>query len=123
MRGGGAALLHHRVRASGGMVTAEFAVGILAVIPVVLSLVLLVASAAVQMQVLEAARTGARMVARGDAETVVREQVTVAVPGAQVAITEVDATAEVHVSRLMGGMGMLPQFTISATARTPVEGR
>ncbi len=103
------------------MVTAEFAVGILAVIPVVLSLVLLVAAAAVQVQVLEAARTGARMIARGDDEVAVREQVTTAVPGAEVQVSEVDDKAEVSVSRAMGGIGLLPEFTVSATARTPVE--
>jgi hypothetical protein len=103
------------------MVTAEFAVGILAVIPVMLSLVLLMAAAAVQMQVLEAARTGARMLARGETPDAVRDQVTTAVPGAEVAVSEVEDKAEVRVSRPMGGLGVLPQFTVSATARTPVE--
>lgn len=123
MRGGGAVLLHHRIRASSGMVTAEFAVGILAVIPVVLSLTLLVAAAAVQVQVLEAARTGARMLARGDAQDAVRAQVMGAAPGAQVQISEVDENAEVIVTRPMGGLGVLPEFTISASARTPAERR
>lgn len=123
MRGGGAVRLHHRIRATSGMVTAEFAVGILAVIPIVLSLTLLVAAAAVQVQVLEAARTGARMLARGDSEEDVRAQVIDSAPGAQVQIDEVDENAVVSVSRPMGGMGVLPEFTIEATARTPAERR
>lgn len=121
MRGGGAAWLHHRIRASSGMVTAEFAVGVLAVIPLVLSLVLLIAAAAVQVQVLEAARTGARMLARGDTEDAVRTQVMTAVPGARVEVVEEVDDAEVSVSRPMGGFGVLPAFTMSATVRTPVE--
>ena len=38
LRGGGAAVPHHRIRATAGMFTAEFAVGLLAVVPLLLAL-------------------------------------------------------------------------------------
>ncbi|MBK6762114.1 MAG: pilus assembly protein TadE [Micrococcales bacterium] len=120
-RGGGAARLHHRIRASAGMFTAELAVGLLAVIPVVLALVGVVAAGAVQVQTTEAARTAARMLARGDDEVAVREQVVSALPGAQVRIHDEAGRLRVEVSRVVGGRGLLPRFTMRAEVRTVRE--
>jgi hypothetical protein len=126
VRGGGAALLHHRIRAAGwtgsaGMVTAEFAVGLLAVVPLVLSLVALTGIGASQVQVVEAARTGARLLARGEPESVARAQVAVILPDAAMSIDRGSEGVSFEVSRRVGGQGMLPGFTLRASATTPLE--
>jgi hypothetical protein len=120
-RGGGAARLHHRIRAANGMVTAEFAVGLLAVVPLVLSLVALVAAGATQIQVQEAARTGARLLARGEGVATVQEQVRAVLPAAAVTVVDDGGFAVVDVRQPMGGRGLLPGFTLHAEARTPRE--
>ncbi len=97
------------------------AVGLLAVIPVVLALVGLVAAGAVQVQTTEAARTAARMLARGDDEATVNDQVTSALPGAQVRIHDEGGRLRVEVSRVVGGRGLLPRFTLRAEVRTVRE--
>ncbi len=126
VRGGGAVLLHHRIRAarwagSDGMVTAEFAVGLLAVVPLVLSLVALTGIGASQVQVVEAARTGARLLARGEPESVARAQVSAILPGADVSIDRGAEGVSCEVSRRVGGQGLLPRFTLRASATTPLE--
>ena len=121
MRGGGAERLHHRIRASEGMVTAEFAIGLLAVIPILLSIVLVVGAAAVKVQVVEGARTAARMLARGDAEVDAIEQVHISLPQAQVQIIRDEATVTVAVDRVVQLAGILPDFSVTGTATTPAE--
>jgi Flp pilus assembly protein TadG len=104
------------------MVTAEFAVGLLAVIPLLLSLVALTGIGATQVKVVEAARTGARLMARGESELVARDQVRAIVPAADVT-TERDAgRVSFVVTQRVGGQGMLPVFTLRASAVSPVEG-
>ena len=103
------------------MFTAEMAVGLLAVIPVVLALVGVVAAGAVQVQTTEAARTAARMLARGDEEATVRDQVASALPGAQVRIRDEGPRVRVEVARDVGGRGLVPRFTIRAEVRTVRE--
>ncbi len=122
MRGGDAARLHHRIRASSGMFTAELAIGLLAVVPLVLALVALVVAGAVQVTSTEAARTGARMLARGDSEAQVRDELANLVPAAQVQISQEPGFAVVEVRHGVGGAGLLPSFTLRATARSPREG-
>jgi hypothetical protein len=103
------------------MVTAEFAVGLLAVVPLVLSLVALTGIGASQVQVVEAARTCARLLARGEPESVARAQVTAILTGADVSIERGTEGVSCEVSRRVGGQGLLPRFTLRATATTPLE--
>lgn len=121
MRGGGAAGLHHRIRAAGGMVTAEIAVGILAVVPLVLGLVALVAIGAAQVKAVEAARTGARLLARGESEQRVEQEVLSMSPRATVQIVRGGGQVVLEVRHEVGGFGVLPSFTLRASAATPVE--
>jgi hypothetical protein len=120
-RGGGAALLHHRIRATAGMVTAEFAIGMLAVVPLLLAVVLLGAAAAVKVQVAEGARTAARMLARGDDPAVVRSHFATTLPAAQIALRPEGQVVRVDVSQPVVIGGLLPSFTVTGTAVTAVE--
>ena len=88
---------------------------------VVLALVGVVAAGAVQVQTTEAARTAARMLARGDEEATVRDQVASALPGAQVRIRDEGPRVRVEVARDVGGRGVVPRFTIRAEVRTVRE--
>lgn len=121
MRGGGAVRLRHRIRASHGMVTAEFAVTLLALIPLVLGLVALVALGATQVRLQEAARTGARLVARGESEVTAGQRVREVVPGADVSFDRGEDDVAITVRQRVGGVAALPWFTMRASARTPVE--
>lgn len=127
VRGGGAGGPHHRIRAvawvrgTGAMVTAEFAVGMLAVVPLLLALVGLTAAGVMAVQGQEAARVGARLLARGEAPTAVQAHMRSALPDAQVDIQMQSGMARVQVSQTVGGFGLLPEFTITGRAATPVE--
>lgn len=103
------------------MVTAEFAIGTLAVVPLLLAVVLLGAAAAVKVQVAEGARTAARMLARGDDSEVVRRHFAMTLPAAQIAIRPEGHMVRVDVSRPVVIGGLLPAFTVTGTAVTPVE--
>lgn len=111
----------HRVRRSDGMVTAEFAVGLLAVVPLLLSLVALTGIGATQVKLVEAARTGARLLARGEPDATAREQVRAIVPGADIAIDHAADRVSFEVRQRVGGQGVLPAFTLRASAVTPME--
>lgn len=121
VRGGGAVRLHHRMRASHGMVTAEFAVTLLAVIPLVLGLVALVALGATQVRLQEAARTGARLVARGESEAAARQVVREILPGVNVFVDSGNDAVAITVRQRVGGVAALPSLTLQASAVTPVE--
>lgn len=121
LRGGGATQLHHRLRGSAGMVTAEFAFGFLAVIPVMLSMILLLSAAATKIHVVEGARTAARMLARGDDEAAARDAVSAIAPQAEVSVVSYGDSVVVEVAQTMRPAGLLPQFTLTSTAVTPVE--
>lgn len=121
MRGGGAERLHRRVRASAGMVTAEFAITLLAVVPVMLSLLLLTGAAAQQVQVVEAARTGARLLARGESEATAQNQIHSVLPDAQVEVERNARTVVVEVRQRIRPAGVLPEFTMVGNATTPIE--
>jgi hypothetical protein len=103
------------------MVTAEFAVGLLAVVPMVLSLVALIGAGATQVQVVEAARTGARLLARGEPDAVARQQVSAIVPRADLHIERSADVVVFEVRQRVGGRGMLPGFTVRAAASSPAE--
>ncbi len=105
------------------MVTAEFAIGLLAVVPMVLSLVALIGVGATQVQVVEAARTGARLLARGETDAVARQQVAVIVPDADLRIERSTDLVVFEVTQWVGGQGLLPGFTVRAEATSPAEPR
>jgi hypothetical protein len=104
------------------MFTAEFAVGLLAVVPLLLALVSVVAAGAVQVKTAETARTAARLLARGESPAAVRAEVAAALPGAQVEFVTEPAHVQVLVSRTVGGAGLLPTWTISSKVWVPREG-
>jgi hypothetical protein len=103
------------------MFTAEMAVGLLAVVPLLLALVSVVAAGAVQVKTAEMARTAARLVARGESQEAVRAEVAVDLPTARVQFVDEPAHVRVVVSRRVGGVGLLPVWTISSEARVPRE--
>ena len=107
-----------------GSVTAEFAVAIPAVI-VLLGILLGAASAAVcQIRVEEAARAGARAVARGeDPGTVAREVARVAGPGAEHSIEASAGAVTVQVSAAVPGpVAAVAGLRAHAAASLSVEG-
>lgn len=103
------------------MVTAEFAVGLLGVLPLMFSLIAMTAVAANQVKLVEAARTGARVVARGESESTARATVDQVVPGAEVTFSRAAGLLEVRVHRRIDGPGLLPHLTLRARAVTPLE--
>lgn len=121
MRGGGAGRPHHRIRACDGMVTAELAIALLAVIPLLMSLLLLVGAAATKVQVVEGARTAARMLARGQAQAEAVEHLRATLPGAEVLVREEGSDVVVEVHQQVELAGVLPAFTMSGSAVTPKE--
>lgn len=96
------------------MFTAELAVGMLAVTPLVVALLMLVAAGSVQVRVTEAARTGTRMLVRGDSDQLVRDEIRAMLPGATVVIERAGGRSAVEVLQAVGGGGMLPGFTLRA---------
>ena len=120
--GGGAVGPYHRLRASHGMVTAEFALGLLAVVPVMVSVILLLAAASTQIKITEGARTAARMLARGDSEVAAREAVHAMVPQANLDVAQRGDDVVVDVRQTFRPASLLPAFTLHGTAVTPVEG-
>ena len=103
------------------MVTAEFAVTLLAVIPLVLGLVALVALGATQVRLQEAARTGARLVARGESQVAASQRVREILPAADVSVDGGNDEVAFTVRQRVGGIAALPSFTMQARAATPVE--
>jgi hypothetical protein len=103
------------------MITAEFAVGLVAVVPVLLALVALLGVGIQQVRLVEAARSGARMLARGDSVADVRTQVQTDLPGTEVAVRTEAHSVRVEVSRTVAGQGLLPGFTLRTQARAPRE--
>nr|MCU0295980.1 hypothetical protein [Candidatus Nanopelagicales bacterium] len=118
---------HHRSRAAAwvrdtdAMVTAEFAVGLLAVIPVLLGLVGLTAAGVMAVQGQEAARVGARLLARGESPVSVQAHLHSALPDAQVSIETQAGMVHVLVRQTVGGFGLVPEFAITGRAVTPAE--
>ena len=82
-------------RSDSGMVSAELALTIPALVAVVAALIWLVGLAMTQGAVAQAAREGARAAARGEPAPVVRSAVRAVIPGAEVAIRRSGATVTV----------------------------
>lgn len=107
------------------MVTAEIAVAVPAVVVLLAMLLWAVALVGAYVQVVDAARAGARAAARGEsvaASAAVAEQA--APPGADAVITHDagDVRVAVHVQvEPPGGLAVLPSIDVSAVAYAAVE--
>lgn len=111
-----------RPRRDRGYATAEAAVAIPALMAVLALAIAVVVSVGAQLRCVDAARVGARVAARGDADTaVVRAAVAAAPHGAHVTVrrrgdqVEVEVTADVLASRL------LPAIHVGARAVAQAE--
>jgi Flp pilus assembly protein TadG len=108
-------------------VTAEFAVGLPAIVAVLAIALSAVAAATAQLRCVDAARAGARAAARGESPTATMAAAKGAAPsGATVNVVRSGATVRVHVQgrvSLLGpiGAGRL-SVAVSATEQAPVEG-
>jgi hypothetical protein len=106
-----------------GMVTAELAVAIPAVVLVLVACLAGLAAAVDQIRCVDAARLGGRAAARGDSPARVLELTRAgAPPGAEVSVSRHGGDAVVTVRVRAGGWGgLVPSWQLSATARTPLE--
>ena len=116
-------MTHRSGRRESGMVTAELAVAIPAAMLVLAVCLAAVRAAVDQIRCVDAARVAARAAARGDDPGRVRELATASAPdGADVAIRG-STMVEVTVTARTGGWGgIIPSWTLSASAITPAEG-
>lgn len=103
------------------MVTAELAIAILAIMPLVMSILAVAGVASAHVRCSETARTAARQIARGDSREMVREQVAEQLPGSTLDISTAEV-ARVEVTKPVAPLGLLPALTVRATATTPLEG-
>ena len=115
--------MSRRPQRDGGMVTAELAVAIPAVVLVLVACLAGLGAAVDQVRCVDAARLGSRAAARGDSPERVTELARAgAPPAAAVTLSRQGDLAVVTVQVRTGGWGgVLPAWTVSATARTPVE--
>jgi len=98
-------------RTQRGAVTAELALGLPLLLAVTVGLVWLLAVGAGQVRVVDAAREGARSLARGDPEAVAFDRVTtVAGEGSRVSASHDGAEVVVTVTREVSGPGGLFDF-------------
>lgn len=106
-----------------GMVTAELAVVIPAVVLVLVVCVAGLMAALDQIRCVDAAALASRAAARGDSPLAVRMLAERAAPdGAIVALGQSGGQAHVSVRATTGGWGgIVPTWVVSASASTPVE--
>lgn len=103
------------------MFTAELAVGLLAVVPLLFALVGVVAAGAVQVKTAEMARTAARLLARRESPEVVRAEVATALPDARLELATESDYVQVVVCQAVGGVGVLPSWPVCSEVRVPRE--
>jgi Flp pilus assembly protein TadG len=105
-------------RRDGGMATAELAVVLPALILVIAAALTAVSVMVAQLRCVDAAREGARAAARGEASAVARSAAERVAPAtASVAVSDEGEDVRVTVSARAGRVGgLLPTFTVSATA-------
>lgn len=104
------------VRRQRGMVTAETATVLPFVVLMAVVLTWVVTLGVSQMRVADAAREGARVMARGETTAAARDAVTSLVPGATARISVRDGRAEVRV-RHRARLPLVPRARIDLTAR------
>ncbi len=102
---------------SAGMVTAELAVAIPAVVVVLAICLGGIALGIDQIRCVDAARLGARALARGDANPAVREVVTRAAPvAARISVNDGGSEARVTVTVHRSVLGLAHGFDVTATS-------
>jgi len=117
-----------RIRGSDrGMVTAELAMALPALVVVTGLLMWAVAAVSTQVRCIDAARAAARSLARGDSEAVATASARILAPGqADVQVRRSGRTVLVKVTaavRPPGGLAALtPALAVSGDASVPVEG-
>jgi len=112
-----------RRRRDGGMVTAELAVAIPVVVLVLVACLAGLNAAVEQVRCVDAARLGSRAAARGDSPGRVHDLARRGAPdGAVVTVAQHGGDAVVTVRARVGGWGgVVPSWSVSATAQTPIE--
>lgn len=95
--------------------------GLLALVPIVLTLLVALLLGAEQVRIVESARTAARMVARGQTVLEAESLVQRTVPASTVEFDERGSDVAVTVTRQVEPVGLLPAWTLHATAVTPAE--
>ncbi len=115
--------MRRRAHRDAGMVTAELAVAIPAVVLVLLACLAGLDAAVDQIRCVDAARLGGRAAARGDSPERVRELAQSGAPQAAViTLAHRGGMAVVTVEARTGGWGgILPSWTVRASAQTPIE--
>ena len=105
-----------------GTVTAELALGLVAVVLVLAALLMTTSAASARMRCLDAARTAARVAALGMSDAEVAEAARRVVPGARVAVVHDPPWLEVTVTTELGGAWFTGgAVTVSGTASAWVE--
>lgn len=117
-------ILHPLAGRDGGMVSAELAVAIPAVLLVLACCLAGLAAAIDQIRCVDAARVAGRAAARGESADTIRSLALQAAPaGATVAVERWGGDAVVVVRARTGGWGgFVPAWTLSSSASTPIEG-
>jgi hypothetical protein len=113
-------------RSERGAVTAELALGLPLLLAVTVGLVWLLAAATAQVRVVDAAREGARVAARGDGVEVARDVARrIAPDGARIEVVMSGAEVRVDASAGIDGPGgmfdFLPAVTVRSTAVAVAE--
>lgn len=112
------------VRDQRGMVSAEFAVVLMAVSLVIIMVVFAATVGVSYVQTQDAARQAARLVARGEPHSVAKQQARRAIPDAKISISESGEAVSVSVVSAVSlpiAKLRLPALTVSSTAHTPRE--
>ena len=111
-----------RLCGDAGTVTAELALGLVAVVLVLAALLVTTAAASTRMRCLDAARTAARVAAFGASEAEAADAARRLVPDARVALTHDPPWLEVTVSTTVGGAWFTDgALTVSGSATAWVE--
>lgn len=111
-----------RVVGSDGYATAEAAVALPALLVVLALAVGVVAGVGAQLRCVDAARTAARVAARGDVDAAaVRAAQRVAPRGARVSVVRRGDLVEVRVEARTASVGLLPSLPVSARADAEAE--
>lgn len=107
-----------------GTVTAELAVGLTALVPMLLAVLSLVSVLLAQLSVAGAASSAARLIARGESRTAVEQVVrTAAGPGAAVQVEPLGGLTRVTVVRRVDVFGARPVELRSSAVAPGEQGR
>lgn len=114
--------LRRRAADDAGTVTAELALGLVAVVLVLAALLVTTTAVTTRMRCVDAARTAARVAATGAAEVEVVEAAHRVVPGSRVGVVQDPPWLEVTVTSTVGGAWFTGgAVTVSGSATAWVE--